>query len=158
MSQREKKRNEDPARRRIRMVTLICCAATAAATIFALVHSSRPSLGKPYEQLSVEEARNYMSYETGYAVVDARDREEYAAGHLDGAVSIPESSIVSEAERTLKDKEQTVYVYGRDSTQSTSAAQKLSDMGYRSVSEIGTYDAWTGSETESEGLMSTPVR
>ena len=114
-----------------------------------------PTQGKPYERLTAEEARLYMSYEAAYLVADVRDEEEYDLGHLDEAISIPYDRIVEEADRRLGDRNVTVYVYGKDSEQSCAAAQKLSDIGFNSVSEIGSYGDWimAQTETETEGLL-----
>lgn len=153
-------RKESRSGKRIRLITLTCCLVTAAVTLIVLIRSARPSPGRPYEQLSVEEARSYMSYESGYRIIDAREPAQYQAGHLDGAMNIPESVIASEGDHYLKDRSQTIYIYGEDRTESCSAAQKLSDMGYRSVSEIGSYSVWIEEETESEseGLMEAVVK
>ena len=59
----------------------------------------------------------------------------------------------------LTDLEQTIYVYGDSVKQSCSGAQKLSDMGYKGIAEIGSYDSliMQQKDTETEDLMSSPV-
>ena len=63
--------------------------------------------------------------------------------------------MVEKADDVLRNRGITVYVYGKDSSQSCAAAQKLSDIGYNSVSEIGSYSDWTSylSEPETESLL-----
>lgn len=94
-----------------------------------------------------------MSYEAEYLILDVRSREDYEKGHLDEAVNIEYDSIVEKADDVLKDRGITVYVYGEDSAQSCAAAQKLSDIGYNSISEIGGYLDWLEIETENSVLM-----
>ena len=128
---------------------------TAILIVSTLIRSHRPSKGRPYERLSVEEARLYMSYEASYLVLDVRDSEEYKSGHIDEAVNIEYDSLVEKADEILKDRGVTVYVYGEDTAQSCAAAQKLTDIGYNSVAEIGSYADWTvvETETETEGIL-----
>ena len=96
-----------------------------------------------------------MSYEAEYLILDVRSRKAYEKGHLDKAVNIEYDSLVEKADDVLKNRGITVYVYGEDSSQSCAAAQKLSDIGYNSVSEIGSYSDWTSylSEPETESLL-----
>ena len=126
---------------------------TAILIVATLIRSHRPSRGRPYERLSAEEAQLYMSYEAEYLILDVRSREDYEKGHLDEAVNIEYDSIVEKADDVLKDRGITVYVYGEDSAQSCAAAQKLSDIGYNSISEIGSYLDWLEIETENSVLM-----
>ena len=126
---------------------------TAILIVATLIRSHRPSRGRPYERLSAEEAQLYMSYEAEYLILDVRSREDYEKGHLDEAVNIEYDSIVEKADDVLKDRGITVYVYGEDSAQSCAAAQKLSDIGYNSISEIGGYLDWLEIETENSVLM-----
>ena len=94
-----------------------------------------------------------MSYEKDYVIVDVREKADYEAGHLDGAVSIPYEGLVAHAMDLLPDTGCTVYVYGNTEQESCSAAQKLSDMGYTSISEIGAYGDWITAQPETENLM-----
>ena len=146
-------------RRKIALVTLVCSLVTALCALFMLTHSVRPSIGKPYERLTVEDASSYMSYEKNYIILDVRSADEYQEGHMQGAVNIPYDSLVGKAPSLLRDMEQTIYVYGATEEASCAGAQKLSDMGYKGIAEIGSYDSWTRQQksTETENLMSSPV-
>lgn len=140
---------------RIFYITALCVTVTAALIVSTMIRSHRPSAGRPYERLSVEEARMYMSYEPEYLILDVRDRSSYEEDHLDQAVNIEYDSLVKEADNVLKDRNVMVYVYGETSEQSCAAAQKLTDIGYNSVSEIGSFRDWTivETETETEGIL-----
>ena len=90
-----------------------------------------------------------------YLILDVRDREAYEEGHIEDAVNIEYDSLVEKADEVLEDRGITVYVYGEDAAQSCAAAQKLTDIGYNSVAQIGSYRDWTAveTETETEGIL-----
>ena len=118
-------------------------------TAWSAIRSVRPSRGKPYERLSAEEANEYISYETGYCIVDVRDQEAYDLGHVGEAMNLPFGEIVERADEVIPDRHMMLYVYGQDSEQSCAAAQKLSDIGFTSVTETGSYQEWA--EVSSSG-------
>ena len=82
-----------------------------------------------------------------------RDEADYAASHVDGARNLPVESIVARADSVIEDRHMMLYVYGEDSAQSCAAAQKLSDLGFTSVTETGSYRDWQMfSLPETEGI------
>ncbi len=134
--------------RKIIIIFSVCTALVIAVCIWTIVRSNYPTIGKPYERLEVEEARIYMSYENEYCIVDVREKEEYDRGHLDGALSLPYDSIVTRADEVIPGRGCMTYVYGESEELSCAAAQKLSDMGFTSITEIGSYDAWVRAMNE----------
>ncbi len=147
------------SKKKITYITMICCIVTGVCAAFLLVRSLRPSAGKPYEKLSAEEAAEYMSYEENSLILDVRDEESFREGHLPEAVNIPYEKLVHAAGKILPDLGQTIYVYGESEEESCAAAQKLSDMGYAGIAEIGSYSEcariFTGRETE--GMMAARI-
>lgn len=147
--------------KRMFYITGPCIAATVIAAAVAGIQSYRPARGsgRAFEQLTVEEALQYMSYEQNFVIVDVRDPEEYEAAHLDKAVNLPYDRVVRDAETQLPDIEETIYVYGEDEEQPQAAAQKLSDMGFTSVAVIGSYSDWVeamyseSSEADTESFL-----
>lgn len=129
-------------KKKIRIVFILCSLTVIVFAVLSLIRSLRPSRGKAYERLSVEEAGEYMSYESAYCIVDVRDEEAYASSHVKGAKNIPYGKIVESADRILPDRDMMLYVYGTDSDESCAAAQKLSDIGFTSVTETGSYEDW----------------
>ena len=51
-----------------------------------------------YEQISGAEAKALMDSESGYIILDVRERYEYDEGHIPGAILIPEYEIADRAE------------------------------------------------------------
>ena len=102
-----------------------------------------PEMINSYKQISQEEAKEMMSHDDGHVIVDVRRQDEYDAGHIPGAILIPNESIGTERPEKLPDLKQIILVYCRSGCRSKEAAQKLFDMGYTSVFEFGGIIDWT---------------
>lgn len=135
-------------KKKIRIIFFLCCMTVVLFTAWSAIRSFRPSRGKPYERLSAEEAYEYISYETGYCIVDVRALEAYDQGHIEEARNLPFDEIVERADEVIPDRNMMLYVYGADEEQSCAAAQKLSDLGFTSVTETGSLEDWMNLEEE----------
>ena len=100
--------------------------------------------GPFYAQISQDEAKLMMQDEDSHVIVDVRRPDEYAAGHIPGAINIPNEEIGTEPPAELPDKNQIILVYCRTGRRSKEASQKLADMGYVNVYEFGGIEDWTG--------------
>jgi len=109
-----------------------------------------------YHQISQDEAREMLARDDGHILVDVRRQDEYDAGHIPGAVCIPNESIGGEAPPSLPDREQIILVYCRSGRRSKEAAQKLFDLGYTQVYEFGGILDWTG-EIVTDAAASAPA-
>ena len=78
-----------------------------------------------------------MARDDGHIIVDVRRQDEYDAGHIPGAILIPNESIVAERPAELPDPDQIILIYCRSGNRSKQAAQKLADMGYTNIYEFG---------------------
>lgn len=91
-----------------------------------------------FKSVSMQEGLKLMADDKDYILLDVRTPEEFASGHIPGAVQLTNETFTKEdAEKTIKDKEQTVYVYCRSGRRSKQSSQKLIDFGYANVIEIG---------------------
>lgn len=99
---------------------------------------------KSYTQISQEEAKEMMAQDDGHVIVDVRRQDEYDAGHIPGAILIPNESIDTEQPEELPDLNQVILIYCRSGNRSKQAAQKLADMGYTNIYEFGGINDWTG--------------
>ncbi len=97
-----------------------------------------------YTQITQEEAKHMMEQDDGHVIVDVRREDEYAEGHIPGAILIPNESIETEPPAELPDFDQIILVYCRTGRRSKEASQKLADMGYSNVYEFGGITEWTG--------------
>jgi len=96
-----------------------------------------------FRSISMEEAANLM-FEEGVRIIDVRRPEEFSAGHIPGAVCIPNEEIQAENFQGLDDKDQTLLIYCRSGRRSKEAARKLAELGYTSVLEFGGILDWPG--------------
>ena len=108
-----------------------------------------------YTQIDQETAKNMMAADDGHVVVDVRRQDEYDAGHIPGAILIPNESIGCDSPEALPDYDQIILIYCRSGNRSKQAAQKLAEMGYENVYEFGGIIDWTGEvvTTEEEDAM-----
>ena len=97
-----------------------------------------------YEQISLEEAKQLMKDEEGYIILDVRTKEEFAEGHIPGAICVPNETISDEMPEELPEKDQLILVYCRSGNRSKQAASKLAAMGYTNIIEFGGILDWTG--------------
>lgn len=95
-----------------------------------------------YEQITPQEAKVIMTENSDCVILDVRTQEEFAEGHIEGAVLIPDYEIEAKAESVLTDKEQLILVYCRSGRRSKIASEKLVNMGYTNVKEFGGIIDW----------------
>ena len=99
---------------------------------------------RSFHQISQDQAKEMIEKEDGHIIVDVRRQDEYDAGHIPGAVLIPNESIGTERPEKLTDLDQIIMVYCRSGNRSKQAAEKLFRMGYTNVYEFGGINTWTG--------------
>ena len=102
------------------------------------------SAEKNYRQISMEEAVTMMEEETGYIILDVRTTQEYNEKHIPGAINIANESIGTEDIPELPDKDQLILVYCRSGNRSKQASEKLVNLGYTNIVEIGGINSWPG--------------
>ena len=95
-----------------------------------------------YEQITAEQAKTIMDTEKDYVIIDARTEVEFAEGHIENAILIPEYEIANRAEKELPDKEQLILVYCRSGRRSKIASEELVKLGYTNVKEFGGIIDW----------------
>lgn len=95
-----------------------------------------------YEQITQAEAKAIMDSGVECIIIDARTEEEFAQGHIPGAILIPEYEIASRAEAELPDKNALILVYCRSGRRSKIASQELVKLGYTNVKEFGGIIDW----------------
>ena len=99
---------------------------------------------KPTYQLITPESAKIMMEDSSVVILDVRTPEEYKEGHIEGSILIPDYEILETAEKILTDKNQTILVYCRSGNRSKQASEKLVNLGYTDVIEIGGIMDYTG--------------
>jgi len=97
-----------------------------------------------YQQISQETAIEMMERDDGHVIVDVRRVDEFAAGHIPGAILIPNEDIDGAPPAELPDLDQIILIYCRSGNRSKQASQKLADMGYTNIYEFGGILTWPG--------------
>lgn len=92
-------------------------------------------------EVSVEEARELMSH--GAVVVDVREADEWAQGHIPGALFIPRGQLELRIEERVPDKAAELILHCAGGTRSALAARTLHELGYPRVSSMaGGFARW----------------
>lgn len=97
-----------------------------------------------YKSITMEEAKEIFATPGEYIILDVRRGDEYAEGHIPGAINVANESIETKPPVELPDMDRTIYVYCRSGRRSKEAAEKLSAMGYGNIVECGGILDWTG--------------
>lgn len=116
-------------------LALTGCAASAPTTV--------PE-ANTYRQITMQQAVEMMEKEENYIILDVRTHEEFAAGHIPGAIVIPNETIGTEEITQLPDKDQLIMVYCRSGNRSKQASDKLVKLGYTNIVEFGGINSWPG--------------
>lgn len=97
-----------------------------------------------YTSITMEEAKDIFQNSGDYIILDVRIADEFSEGHIPGAVNYANEDILQDNPEVLPDLEQTIYVYCRSGRRSKEAADKLVQMGYTNIIEIGGILDWNG--------------
>ncbi len=77
----------------------------------------------------------------GAMLLDVRTPQEYASGHIEGAINIPVQQLSSRLGE-LGEKDREIVVYCRSGARSGQATQVLRGAGFSAVQDIGPMSAW----------------
>ncbi|MBR5312231.1 MAG: rhodanese-like domain-containing protein [Clostridia bacterium] len=103
-----------------------------------------------YLRISMEEAVTMMQEESGYIILDVRRADEFAGGHIPGAINVANEDIGTAEIPELPDKDQLIMVYCRSGRRSKEASEKLAALGYTNIVEFGGILDWTGEISDGE--------
>jgi len=111
--------------------------------IFSACTKSEEHENKGYQQITAEEAYQEINENQDAVILDVRTKEEYDAGHINGAILLPNESIQEEKPEQLPDLDAEILIYCRSGNRSKQAAEKLVALGYTNVKEFGGILEWT---------------
>jgi molybdopterin/thiamine biosynthesis adenylyltransferase/rhodanese-related sulfurtransferase len=97
---------------------------------------------KSIREVTVDELKRSLDSNQPLKLFDVREVDEYAAGRLPGAVSLPRGYLEMRIEKKAQ-REENVVLYCEVGTRSALAAATLAAMGYTNVSSLaGGYSRW----------------
>lgn len=96
-----------------------------------------------YRAITAGEAQDMMAG-GDVTIVDVRTPQEYTEGHIPGAINIPLDRIGTEQPAELADPGAELIVYCRTGVRSKQASDKLVDLVYEHVNDMGGIVDWTG--------------
>lgn len=97
----------------------------------------------PYHKISAGDAKKMMDTGEPFILVDVRTDMEFAEGHIEGAILIPNETIKDQQPALLPDKDATILIYCRSGNRSKQASDKLIEMGYTNIYDFGGIIDWT---------------
>lgn len=83
----------------------------------------------------------FTSVSVAHLLIDVRTPDEFASGHIQGALNIPVESLESRLSEVPSG--QPIVVYCRSGNRSATASQILAGEGYTSIYDLGGINAWT---------------
>ncbi|GAB4352125.1 MAG: rhodanese-like domain-containing protein [Immundisolibacter sp.] len=102
----------------------------------ALLHDTKTRI----RETSIEALR---AGDVAGLLIDTREPDEWAAGHIAGAQAVPRGVLESKIEQLAPDPEQLIILYCASGGRSALAADSLQRMGYRNVLSLaGGFKAW----------------
>ena len=121
------------------LLTLSACASPAAA---AATPAPTAAATVEYKKISAADAKARMDSGDTIVILDVRTHEEYDAGHIAGAILVPNETIADKQPALLPDLDAEILVYCRSGNRSAQAAKKLIAIGYTNVVDFGGIIVW----------------
>lgn len=79
------------------------------------------------------ELLQYLAGKSDFTLLDARSPEEYAAGHVWGAINLPHDAALDEAPGLPQDLEKPLVVYCKSGLRALTLQRRLQEAGYSQV-------------------------
>lgn len=110
----------------------------------ALLFLAVPAVAQtaPYRQITPEAAKRMLADDKTATLLDVRTSEEYAAGHIQGSILIPDFELAAKAAAAFPDKTKPVILYCRSGNRSRNSALWMLKQGYTNVYDLGGIKGW----------------
>ena len=96
-----------------------------------------------HQTISATEAYQMMTDGNIFVLLDVRTEEEFADGHIAGAILIPISELQDRVPKEIPDRDMRILIYCRSGRRSAEAAQILAELGYTRVYDFGGILDWS---------------
>jgi rhodanese-related sulfurtransferase len=106
---------------------------------------------KKVKETNVADVKRRQDAGEKFVLVDVREDNEWAAGHLPGAVHLGKGIIERDIEKTVPDPTSKLILYCGGGFRSALAADNLQKMGYTNVESMdGGWKGWVGAGLPTE--------
>ncbi|MBX3208737.1 MAG: molybdopterin-synthase adenylyltransferase MoeB [Labilithrix sp.] len=85
------------------------------------------------KEVSLDELKRRLDAKEPYTLLDVREKEEFRAGFIPGAISLPRGFLEIQVEGRVPDKSTKIVAYCAGGTRSALAARTLAELGYTNV-------------------------
>jgi rhodanese-related sulfurtransferase len=110
-----------------------------------------------HSQATAHELKSRLQWgEPGLTIIDVRDHDAFNHGRIQGSMNMPLDRVDASADYSIP-QDRDIYVYGADENQTSQAAAKLREVGFRKVAELkGGLTAWREIDGAMEGIIDNP--
>jgi len=119
-----------------RLFPILLLVLFTALTIGGFADDAQPSLRKKAAAMKEKEKKEAAKE----IIIDVRNENEFADGHLDKALNIPVQVIAEKIAAAVPDKKAKIMVYCRSGNRSGKAKTILTELGYTDVTNGGAFD------------------
>ena len=98
-----------------------------------------------FKKEDINDGVKRLREDKGAVLVDVRTRQEFAGGHIPGAVNVPLTEL-GDFMDSVPDTDTPVYVHCLSGGRSRQAVSKLKKMGYTNVCNIGGIENFQGQQ------------
>ena len=119
------------------LLSFSACAASAATA--EPTPTAQPA---EYHKITAAEAKARLDSGDDLILLDVRTQEEYDAGHIGGALLLPNETILDTQPDALPDLNAEILIYCRSGNRCAQAANLLVAMGYTNVYDFGGIIDW----------------
>ncbi len=93
--------------------------------------------------MTMADFKETMKSEDAPLIIDVRTKEEFMAGHIEGALWIPRGRLEFDIQKHTTDPKQKIMVYCRTGGRAALSALALESIGYENVTSLdGGFTAW----------------
>lgn len=106
---------------------------------------------KQVREVSIGDVKKKIEAGEDFCLLDCREAEEFARGHLPGALHLCKGIVERDIEVAVPDFGQPIVIYCGGGYRSALTAENLQRMGYKNVASMwGGWRAWSGAEYPTE--------
>jgi len=110
--------------------------------IIALIFFSACTNNAITRDISANDLANQLG-QSDILILDVRSPQEYASGHVPGAINLPHTSVASQIESLQTYKNETIVLYCKSGYRASKAEQTLADAGFKQLRHLeGDMDGW----------------